>query len=117
CNPLVYENLGRIALGRGPLMYCFEEVDNTGFDVWDLLIPEDATLRAEWVPNLLDGVTVIRGEGYVQDSDWKQDSLYTEIEASSRIRKVSFTAIPYYAWANREPGAMCVWARLMPKTV
>lgn len=114
CNPLVYENLGRMALSRGPLVYCLESVDNTGFDVWDLLIPEDTVLQAEWAPNLLDGVMVIRGEGYVADSEWGQDSLYRVLNPA-KARKTGFLAIPYYAWANREPGPMSVWIRSIPR--
>jgi len=114
CNPLVYENMGRMALSRGPLVYCLESVDNTGFDVWDLLIPEDAVLQAEWAPNLLDGVMVIRGEEYVADSEWGRDSLYRALNPA-KARKTGFLAIPYYAWANREPGPMSVWIRTTPR--
>ncbi|MEM3465425.1 MAG: glycoside hydrolase family 127 protein, partial [Candidatus Jordarchaeales archaeon] len=114
CNPLVYENLGRVALSRGPIVYCLEGVDNTEFDAWDLLITEDAALQAEWTPNLLDGVMVIKGEGYVADSDWSQDRLYQASKPGS-TRKTGFLAVPYYAWANREPCSMSVWIRLAPK--
>jgi DUF1680 family protein len=114
CNPLVYENLERVALGRGPLVYCLEGAGNTGFDVWDLLIPEDAVLSVEWAPSLLDGVLVIRGEGYVADSDWAQDSLYRAF-SPAKTRKIGFLAIPYYAWANRDPSPMSVWIRSTPK--
>ncbi|MEM2929693.1 MAG: glycoside hydrolase family 127 protein [Thermoproteota archaeon] len=110
CNPLVYENIGRVALSRGPLVYCLEGVDNAGFDVWDLLIAEDTVLRAEWTPSLLGGIMVIRGEGRVVDSDWAQDCLY-RVHNPKEKRKTEFLAIPYYAWANREPGPMSVWIR------
>ncbi len=114
CNPLVYENLGRVALSRGPIVYCLEGVDNAGFDVWDLLISEDASLQAEWAPDMFDGIMVIRGEGYVADSDWSQDRLYQASKPDS-ARKTGFLAVPYYAWANREPCPMSVWIRLVPK--
>jgi len=114
CNPLVYENLGRVVLSRGPLVYCLEGVDNAGFDVWDLLIPDDAVLQAEWAPNLLDGVVIIRGEGYVADSEWRQDSLY-QVSKPVRLRRTEFSAIPYYAWANREPCPMTTWVRSASK--
>jgi DUF1680 family protein len=114
CNPLVYENMGRIALGRGPLVYCIEGVDNPGFDVWDLIIPEDAVLSVEWAPSLLDSVVVIRGEGYVANSDWGQDCLYRAF-SPAKTWKTEFLAIPYYAWANRDPSLMSVWIRSIPK--
>lgn len=111
CNPHVYENLGRVALIRGPIVYCLEGVDNKDFDVWHLSIPVDTTLEEEWVPLLLDGIIVIKGEGYVLDSDWPQDYLYRPLSSSLKTRKVKFTAIPYYVWANREPSPMSVWIR------
>lgn len=80
----VEENRGRVALMRGPLVYCFEEVDNG--DLQGLTVPGNAELRAEYEPGLLDGVTSIR-------------------DSSGDV-----TALPYYAWNNREPGQMAVWA-------
>ncbi|MEM2981140.1 MAG: glycoside hydrolase family 127 protein [Thermoproteota archaeon] len=115
CNPFIYENLGRATLARGPLIYCLEGVDNTGFDVWDALIPNDAPLRAEWMQSLLDGVMVIRGEGYAADSNWMQDSLY-QVDSRTKARKVEFLAIPYYAWANRKPSPMNIWLRSIPES-
>ncbi|MBO3769395.1 MAG: glycoside hydrolase family 127 protein [Candidatus Brockarchaeota archaeon] len=115
CNPNVYENLGRIALMRGPIVYCFEAVDNPGFDVWDLIIPGESILETEYRPDLLDGVVIIKGTGYVMDSKWSEESLYNELESKGeKPRKVDFTAIPYYAWCNRKPGPMTVWARTVP---
>lgn len=108
-NPRVDASLGRIALRRGPLIYCIEQVDNRDFDVWDLVVPTDALLAAEWEPNLLNGVMVIRGEGLAFDSDWQDRRLYRPPVAGRRARRVKFSAIPYYAWANREPGPMTIW--------
>jgi len=109
-NPRVDVNLGRVALRRGPLIYCLEQVDNPDFDVWDLIVPTDASLKAEWEPNVLNGVMVIRGEGLAIDSDWSDRRLYRPAAAGGRgARRVKFTAIPYYAWANRDPGPMTVW--------
>jgi hypothetical protein len=84
CHQQVAANRGRVALERGPLVYCVEGVDNGRLA--DLLLPDDAALTAEHQPDLLGGVTVIRGEG-----------------------KRPFLAIPYYAWANRGAGEMAVW--------
>lgn len=114
CNPLVYENLGRVALGRGPLIYCLEGVDNAGFDVWDVLIPDGALLKAEWAKSLPEEMMIIRGEGYVRDSDWTQDRLYCA-DSNTKTRKAEFLAIPYYAWANRKPSPMNIWLMSTPK--
>jgi DUF1680 family protein len=111
CNPNVYENLGRIALSRGPIIYCLEAIDNAGFDVWDLMIPQGSTFAAEWRPSLLEGVVVLRGRGVVVDSDWDQKRLYYAVSHKESKRDVEFLAVPYYAWANREPGPMTVWIK------
>jgi len=112
-NPLVGEDLGRIAISRGPLIYCLEQVDNSGFDIWDLVIPADASMTAEWEANLLNGVMVIRGEGLVVDSNWSDKMLYRPLLGSTG-RNVRFAAIPYYAWANRDSGSMAIWIRSTP---
>lgn len=83
-NDKVEANRNRVALMRGPLLYCVEAVDHA-IDVDDLAIGVDADLVAEHRSDLLGGVTVIR-------------------EANGPL-----TAVPYYAWNNREPGKMAVW--------
>jgi uncharacterized protein len=82
----VSENAGRVALERGPIVYCLEAADN-GPDVGDLTLPDDAPITAEHRPDLLGGVTVLRSTA------------------------PNFTAIPYYAWSHRGPGAMVVWLK------
>jgi len=109
-HPHVLENYNSVALRRGPLVYCVEQVDNQGFDVWSLVLPDEAPLKAEWMPGLLNGVMVIRGEALANGSDEFEGFLYRSFtDFSPKIRRVQFTAIPYYAWANREPGSMNVW--------
>lgn len=93
---------GRVALQRGPLVYCVEWPDNRDSKVRSLILPDDAPLSAEWVPDLLNGVVVVRGRALRQMQDEKGVSDPTEQD---------FTAIPYYAWANRGPGEMLVWIR------
>ncbi|WP_100407316.1 glycoside hydrolase family 127 protein [Bacillus solitudinis] len=105
-NPKVRENAGKIALVRGPIVYCLEEVDN-GKDLQLLSIPTHASLSTTFEPNLLDGVTVINGEAVRMNEDNWKDVLYRPWTDSSS--KVTFKAIPYFAWCNREPGEMRVW--------
>ncbi len=112
CHPYVTENSDRVALKRGPIVYCVEQVDNPNFDVRNLMLPTNAPLEVEWAPDLLTGVMIIRGEAFAVDVDEFRGYLYRPIEdVSSKLRRVQFTAIPYYAWANREPGPMSVWTR------
>lgn len=93
------ENAGRLALQRGPLMYCAEWKDNAG-RTNNLLLPENTILGTEYVPGLLNGITVLKGE---------VPAVVIENNESISTRKQSFTAIPYYSWANRGQGEMQLW--------
>ncbi|SCY79179.1 glycoside hydrolase family 127 protein [Alkaliphilus peptidifermentans] len=107
-NPNLRKNTGKVALQRGPIVYCLEEVDN-GADLADISLPRDCSLQAEYDSNLLDGVTMITGEALRSHmSDWK-GKLYKRAEYNTVPIKIK--AIPYYAWANRTPGEMIVWIR------
>ena len=114
CHPYVAENSGRVALMRGPLLYCTEQADNPGVDLRDLLLEsKDTTVRLE--PDLLGGVTVLQAEARTAapGAGW-EDRLYRTVrprEGDTQTRATRVTAVPYYAWANREPGAMRVWLR------
>ena len=111
CNPRVMENQDRVALRRGPLIYCVEQVDNPDFDVWNLILPLDSKMEAKWEPSLLNGVVIISGEAYAADDEIDGQLYRVETSSSVKMRRVKFTAIPYFAWANREPGPMTVWIR------
>ena len=82
---------GRVALARGPVVYCLEGVDNGG-SVLNLALPKDAEPAAEHRDDLLGGVTVLRAKGL---ADGKTP--------------VVITVVPYYAWQNRGIGEMTVW--------
>lgn len=111
-HPRVIENNDRVALKRGPIVYCLEKADNPEFDVWDIILPNDAPLSAHYAPELLGGVVIIRGEGLVINADAFGRRLYARRkDVKYEARRVNFTAIPYYAWANREEGPMTVWLR------
>jgi hypothetical protein len=92
-NPYIEADRGRVAILRGPIVYCVEEADNPG--VMDLRLPADPGFTHEFVPGLLGGVSVVTGTA----TDGKR-----------------FTAIPYFAWDNRGAGTapaphngMMVW--------
>jgi DUF1680 family protein len=88
----VQDDQGEVALMRGPIVYCLEAVDHPGVDLSRVALPRDSDLRAKYREGLLGGVTVLEGQGF----DDKQ-------------RSITLTAVPYYAWQNREKGAMAVW--------
>jgi len=91
---------GRIALQRGPLVYCAEWPDNPEGRVRNLMLPDDAALKAEFRPELLGGVAAIKGRAVGLSYDKEGKVVRSEQE---------FAAIPYYAWANRGRGQMVVW--------
>ncbi|MFN3652647.1 MAG: glycoside hydrolase family 127 protein [Armatimonadota bacterium] len=111
-HPYVANNTGRVALRRGPLVYCAEQAD-LGVDPRDVVLPAEAELAPEWRPELLGGVVVLRGEAVAreQGAAWGGELYRSEAPAAPAERPIPFTAIPYYAWANREPGGMAVWIR------
>jgi len=82
---------GKVALMRGPVVYCLEGIDHD-FSVLNFVLPKDAEIRAEHREDLLGGVTVLKGRGLADGS-----------------RPVAFTAVPYYAWQNRGVDEMTVW--------
>ena len=110
-NPLVLENADRVALKRGPIVYCLEQVDNPDADVWSIAIPTREPIEAAYRPNVLNGVVALRGTAQAIDADFDGKLYRPMSETPSKKRRTEFTAIPYYAWANREPGPMIVWAR------
>jgi DUF1680 family protein len=107
-NPAVASTAGRVALQRGPLVYCLEEVDN-GASLDDLILPRNAKLDAKFDRNLLGGVIVIRGRASRVDRiAWRGD-LYRF--AGSKAKSSTLKAVPYCVWDNRRPGEMLVWVR------
>jgi DUF1680 family protein len=95
-NEKVKDDLNRVAIERGPIVYCVEAADNKA-NVLDFEISEKAKLTASFKPELLNGVTTIQGEVFVKDS------------VSNKKLKHAFTAIPYYTWNNRGANTMNVW--------
>ena len=83
---------------RGPIVYCLEAVDNPGVNLSRVALPRNSDLRAAHRAGLLGGMTVLEGKG----TDDKQTPII-------------LTAVPYYAWQNREEGAMDVWIQQSSK--
>jgi len=92
----VEANVGKVAIERGPIVYCAEAVDNGGH-VLDLVLPDDAPLETEFRQDMLGGVTVVTGTAR---------ALARNAAAASER---DFVAIPYYAWSHRGVGEMAVW--------
>ncbi|GEP89894.1 hypothetical protein SAMN05660909_00290 [Chitinophaga terrae (ex Kim and Jung 2007)] len=96
----IKENRNRIALQRGPLVYCLEHADNNG-QVKNIIVPEPTKWKAEMDNNLLNGVVTLKGEVPVVKLSADGQSVTTE--------KQPVTAIPYFSWANRGKGEMEIW--------
>ena len=107
-NPAVAANAGRVALQRGPLVYCLEAADN-GASLDDLILPRDAKLAARFDTGLLGGTTVISGRARRIDRSGWTNALY--LPACSRTKAARLEAVPYCVWNNRKPGEMLVWIR------
>ena len=99
-NEKVKDDQGKVALQRGPLIYCAEWADNNGRAA-NILIPSDAVFQARFQPDLLNGVEVLQSEVPVINIDEKAQTVNTS--------RKTVTAIPYFAWANRGKGEMMVW--------
>ncbi len=99
-NSLVAADRDKVALQRGPLVYCLEWPDNKDGHVLNLVFDPKSEPEATFKPQLLNGVEVITG----QATSLKQADNGTQIAGNE-----TFTAIPYFAWANRGAGEMEVW--------
>ena len=100
-HPAVAADAGRVALQRGPLVYCVEGIDNEG-TVRDLTLPDMASLASAFRPDLLNGMVVVTARGSAGE---------TGGVGPAGAKERPFVAIPYYAWANRGAGEMAVWLK------
>ena len=107
-HPAVSEDAGRVALKRGPVVYCVEEAD-LGFAPQSLTLGADAPISASFDPDLLGGAVRLSAPAQAAEaSDWGGQLYRT---SRPQTRPATLTAIPYHLWANREAGGMVVWLR------
>src|SRR5579864_4373046 len=117
-NAEVVENNGRVAVQRGPLVYCMEQIDQgEGVALKDVALDIDEKdgghFQEKFEKDLLGGVLVLRHSGSVYEESADRGSLYFSHNAPPRkSRPVQLTFIPYYAWANRVQTPMQVWTPL-----
>jgi DUF1680 family protein len=106
-HPAVRADTDRVALKRGPLVYCVEEADNPGGPVQRLKLPRKAELRAEQRKDLFDGIVTLTAEGSrVTDKGW-DGKLYRSDPPAGQAARI--TALPFYLRDNRGEGSMMVW--------
>ena len=108
-NPRVRADAGKVALTRGPLVYCLEQADNGAMLHLLRMKADPGALTAH--TDELGGVIEITADGVreADGADWG-DTLYAPAEAPE-CEPVRLRFIPYYAWANRGLGEMSVWVR------
>ena len=99
-NENVKDDIGKVALQRGPLIYCAEWIDNGG-KAANMIIPDNAKFTTEYKPGLLNGVVILKSNipAVVVSNDGNS------VSTSNK----EFIAIPYYAWAHRGKGEMMIW--------
>ena len=95
----IKDDIGKVALQRGPLMYCAEWVDNNG-KASNIIMPANTIFTTAFKPGLLNGITVLNADVPAVIINGKE---------SIATVKQAFTAIPYYCWANRGKGEMMLW--------
>ena len=106
----VADDRGRVAVERGPLVYCAEGVDNDSFDLFNFLMPRqprftvtDCQISTNTPMTFSVKAIEVNGQALQQDE-----------QGEVQVRKATLTMIPYYAWNHRGPGLMEVW---MPQTI
>lgn len=111
-DPRVDAVAGSVAIESGPLVYALEQVDQSdGVLVDDALLPPDAATRVEYRADLLGGVSIVRAGGAVRTAAATDGWPYPAAQdlPDETVQEAELIAVPYYAWANREVGAMRVW--------
>ena len=96
----VTANINRLALERGPLVYCVERKDNSE-GVWNLLLPANTTFTATSSNVLTEKIVALQAQAPV--------IIPSADGAAVSTQTTTITAIPYYTWANRGGNAMEVW--------
>lgn len=92
-HPMVQENLGKVAFERGPILFCFEGIDNEG-EADKIVVRDDVDINFHYQDKLMNGTYALQAKGY--------------LEGNTKEQRL-FTAIPYYQWSNRGTGKMAVW--------
>ncbi|GHT94539.1 hypothetical protein FACS1894141_1390 [Spirochaetia bacterium] len=106
-HPRIREDIGKVALSRGPVVYCAEEADN-GPNLQLLSLGPNPEFQVRFEDKLLEGVMVIDAAIQKRSAEWNEKGLYSGVEKPV-YKPAKAVFIPYYAWANRGKGEMQVW--------
>jgi uncharacterized protein len=105
-HPNVRQNANHVAIQRGPIVYCLESIDNVD-SLHKLSLTKEGIFTSIYDETLLGGVVKIIGDAELADDLNWEDKLYSTDKPKNKPFQI--TAIPYYAWDNRESGQMRVW--------
>ncbi|HEU5425556.1 MAG TPA: beta-L-arabinofuranosidase domain-containing protein [Actinocrinis sp.] len=115
-DPRVDAVRGCVAIERGPLVYCLEQVDHPGGGLDEIVVDTSRPLTAKHRPDLLGAVTTVLAGGHrraIPEHGWwpypSSDAAEFVPRENVAAAAIELTAIPYYAWANRRDGSMRVW--------
>lgn len=107
-NPHVREDIGKVAVSRGPLIYCLEEADN-GEELHRLMLDTKSSFKIIPDENWGDTLAILAEGVRLENGGW-ENNLYMSDEIPEYKRK-TLKFVPYYLWNNRGPGEMAVWVR------
>jgi DUF1680 family protein len=107
-HPAIAADAGQVALQRGPLVYCLEQIDQE-LPLSGVALPQSAELAGQAEPELLGGVVTLVGAAEALEQEGWEGVLYRTAPPATQAGAI--TAIPYYAWDSRAPGRMRVWVR------
>lgn len=106
-NPYVRADSNKVAIVRGPEVFCLEEIDNYP-NLHSTVISRSAKLTVEYNEDLFGGTNIIRCNAEkISAKNWKENELYKAVQPE--FEQVEITAVPYAYWCNRKPGEMLVW--------
>ena len=110
-NARVRENIGKVAVKRGPVVYCLEEADN-GKDLHRVYIAKDTAFNAAYDSSFFDGAVLLQSPGKrLSQDDWDANTLYKKATPAT-YEDCNLKWVPYYLWANRGAGEMMCWVRV-----
>ena len=107
-NPLVRHAAGKVAIQRGPLVYCLEEADN-GAQLHNLSLPKASAFREIQGVGVLKGKVLLQAEGVRVLTAHEDKPLYSFDNPQTAVEKQTLTFIPWFSWANRGEGEMRIW--------
>ncbi len=103
-NAKVSADHGKVAVQRGPIIYCAESMDNSG-NYSEYQVPKKADFEEKYNAKLLEGIERIK----IKNSVYVSNGQLYSIDSLQKKKRRELNLVPYYAWANRNPGSMTVW--------